>query len=285
MWIRRDNAFDAIIAPEIFAKAQKILARRRYRLSDQEALDRLAKLWRRKGRFSDKIISAANGVPSSSSYIARFGSLAVAYRLISLQFNRRYHVKTSPVVRAVHGRTVGELVANVERFGGSATFNEQDRLLTVDQRLKVSIRVAHPSSEGVARAKRWPLLKSKPTESDLTSVVRLDDSKSKAQDYYLLPTDRLPRSRDRQLRMSIRVFAEIYRYDSPRCVLPDLCRTIFDQAKRSAPAHPSQARSPHSVCNQENPCLSNQVTPVATTANKALPQKYERGRAALSERR
>ena len=44
MWIRRDKALEAIIAPKIFAKAQKLIAKRRQRMSDQEALAKLSAL-------------------------------------------------------------------------------------------------------------------------------------------------------------------------------------------------------------------------------------------------
>jgi hypothetical protein len=68
MWIRRDNAFKAIIATGLFAKAQEIISQRRRRLSDQEVLDRLFALWRQKGHLSEAIISAAKDVPHSSVY-------------------------------------------------------------------------------------------------------------------------------------------------------------------------------------------------------------------------
>src|SRR5437667_2754721 len=54
MWIRRANAHEAIIAPEIFQKAQKIIARRREGRSDQELLDQLTALWKRKGHLSSR---------------------------------------------------------------------------------------------------------------------------------------------------------------------------------------------------------------------------------------
>jgi hypothetical protein len=226
MWVRCDNAFEPIVAPRIFAKAQKILAQRRYRMSDAEALDRLAKLWRQKGRLSCNIIDAAKGVLSASTYIARFGSLTVAYNLIGLKFTGRcYRAESGPQVTAVVNQVVKEIVANVERFGGSATFNEQDRLLTVDQHLKVAIRAARPASEGGTRAQRWRLVRSLSSDSDLTLVIRLDASKSDVLDYYLVPTARLAKSKDGQLRMSKRVFAEQYRY----CSLERFYRTCVQQ--------------------------------------------------------
>jgi hypothetical protein len=111
-------------------------------------------------------------------------------------------------------RSRRKIVANVERFGGSATFNEQDRLLTVDQNVKVAIRVARPASEGRTRAQRWRLVRSLSSDSDLTLVIRLDESKSNALDYYLVPTNRLAKSKEGQLRMANRVFTEQYRYSS-----------------------------------------------------------------------
>jgi len=225
MWIRKDNAFQGIIAPEIFAKAQKILSKRRYRLSDQEALDRLAGLWRRKGRLSCAMIEKAKGLPSPSNYITRFGSLAVAYRLIGLEFKRRYYrAETSSHITAVIKEAVDAIVLYFERYGGSATFSDESRLLTINQSLKVSMRVARPISESHRGEQRYRLVKSACPSSDLTLVIRLDASKTKAHDYYLLPTDLLARSRDRQLRLCNRVFAERYRYENLGELSPTLTR-------------------------------------------------------------
>ena len=63
MWIRRDNAFEAIIPRALFAKAQKVLSDLEYRqtLTDQEILDKLKALWRKEGHLSMKILRGLQG--------------------------------------------------------------------------------------------------------------------------------------------------------------------------------------------------------------------------------
>lgn len=51
-------------------------------LSDEELLERLRALRKRKGNLSEDIINAAPGTPTSSTYRKRFGRLSEAYRLI-----------------------------------------------------------------------------------------------------------------------------------------------------------------------------------------------------------
>jgi hypothetical protein len=89
-WIRKNNALEPIVPPERFARAQKIIAKRRYRLTDQEALERLSALWRRKGHLSNDIVTTAKSVPDTSTYIRRFGSLTMAYDLIGFRPQPRY---------------------------------------------------------------------------------------------------------------------------------------------------------------------------------------------------
>jgi hypothetical protein len=152
MWIRRKEALEAIISPEIFAKAQRIISRRRQRMSDQEALDRLAALWRRKGHLSHEIIIAAKNVPDTSTYIKRFGSLTAAYKLIGFQPKPRYRwLETEGRDPVHHRRNVAGIVSSIEELGGNPSFDRKARLLRVNDGLTVSIGSARGDSEGAAR--------------------------------------------------------------------------------------------------------------------------------------
>src|SRR6185312_14884282 len=61
MWIRRDHAFKPIIPPALFARAQEVLSELQHgrTRSDEELLERLAALWRKKGHLSMEIMIAA----------------------------------------------------------------------------------------------------------------------------------------------------------------------------------------------------------------------------------
>jgi hypothetical protein len=214
IWIRRNNAFEAIIAPKLFAKAQKLISQRHI-LSDQEVLNLLSALWRRKGRLSEAIISAAKTVPHSSVYIRRFGSLMATYKRIGFHPKPRYrYAETAAKTESVISSVVDDIVFNVERRGGHVTFLSELHLLTINEGLKVSVCAACTISDGTIRARRWQVRRLKYTKTDLTLVIRMDASNAKVQDYYLLPTAELALTKDRKLRMSNRVFAEAYRHDS-----------------------------------------------------------------------
>ncbi|MCA8917395.1 MAG: recombinase family protein, partial [Planctomycetes bacterium] len=88
MWIRSDGAFDAIVEPKQFQKAQAIIAARNRRFSDEEMLERLTRLFQRHGYISGLVIDEADGMPSSGAYAHRFGSLLRAYSLVGFTPDR-----------------------------------------------------------------------------------------------------------------------------------------------------------------------------------------------------
>ena len=148
-WVRSENAFKGIIAPEIFAEAQKIRSERRHRLSDQEMLDLLSALWRKKGHLSEHIITAAKELPHSSCYSHRFDSLFAAYERIGFKAAPRYNYTGSRAkVETIINSVVDDVVSNVERLGGSVTYLGELHLLTINAKLTVAIGVATCVSDG-----------------------------------------------------------------------------------------------------------------------------------------
>jgi hypothetical protein len=59
MWIRKDNAFEGIIDPSLFQKAQEMIAIRAGALTDEEMLDRLRHCRRKHGTLSSKLIKSS----------------------------------------------------------------------------------------------------------------------------------------------------------------------------------------------------------------------------------
>ncbi len=214
-WIRRDNIFKGIIAPELFVEAQKIIAERRHIPSDQEMLDRLSALWRRKGRLSVSIITSAKDVPRPSSYVLRFGSLYTAYERIGFQPGCRYNFTGNRArVETIINSVVDDIVSNVERLGGSVTYLGELHLLTINQKLTVSIGVATPVSDGTIRTPRWQVRRLKYAKADLSLVIKMDRSNTEILAYYVLPSAHLKLDKNYRLRLAKYVFSEQYRHNS-----------------------------------------------------------------------
>ncbi|MCP3400203.1 recombinase family protein [Bradyrhizobium sp. CCGB20] len=81
LWTRF-RAFDPIVPPALFSKAQERLARFRRRWTTDEVRAGLERLLMKKGRLSQAIINEDKNIPSASFIAERFGSLRDAYAAI-----------------------------------------------------------------------------------------------------------------------------------------------------------------------------------------------------------
>lgn len=84
-WIRKDNAFEAIVPVDIFYTAQGIIRERSRRYTEQELIEQLKILYQKHGYLSGIIINESDSVPTTSVYSNRFGSLLRAYELVGWQ--------------------------------------------------------------------------------------------------------------------------------------------------------------------------------------------------------
>ncbi len=227
MWIRRDNAFKAIVSPELFALAQKrrLDLKNGRKETNEKILGRLKSLWRRKGHLSAHIIAKEKTVPDITVYVRRFGSLVKTYEQIGFKPKRRYsYAENGAKINSVICATATDIVGYVERLGGQASFLRELYLLTLNG-LTVVIAVAWSVSDGVLamrRSRRWEVRKIKYRKSDLVLVVRMDARNQRIQDYFLCPAENVPLTTDRmKLRISDKYFGE-FRLETFESVLAHL---------------------------------------------------------------
>lgn len=71
-----DGVFEPIVDRLLFDAAQVIIRERSHRLSSDEMLDCLRRLFAVRGYLSGLMIDEADSLPSSSAYQSRFGSLS-----------------------------------------------------------------------------------------------------------------------------------------------------------------------------------------------------------------
>ena len=266
MWVRRDNAFKSIIAPKLFAKAQKRLTESDYgrTLSDKQLLDRLAALWRKKGHLSLKIMMTTKGIPHCKTYARRFGSLANAFRLVGFKHKDRYCFKeTAAKFDRLICSVAQDIISDVEARRRSCTFLHELYLLTISSSVTVSIAVARRVSEGESfrGVPRWEVRRIKYEKSDLVLIVRLDATNTRIKDYFLLLTANLPRTKDKRIRITNRAFDE-FRHETLVGVMSALYQRL-----NMRPCRASQARAAEQTI---------EIRPV---------QKTDRPRAALIERK
>jgi DNA invertase Pin-like site-specific DNA recombinase len=186
-WIRADGVFEGIVEPEDFFKVREIVLARSQRLTDDEMLEKLRGLLKQQGRLSGIVIDEADGLPSSTAFQHRFGSLVTAYRLIGYDPGIDYSfIETNRKLRKQHPEIVASVVRRVQELGGVATWDEKTELLNLNGELRVSIVLCrHITTPG--GFSRWVVRLDAGLKPDITIAVRMDATNEGIRDYYLLP--------------------------------------------------------------------------------------------------
>jgi len=194
-WIKAPCAFDPIIDPEIFDRAQRHRKQRRIWLSNREMLARLESLLREKGRLSATLIDESDHLPDNSTYALRFGSLGNAYKLINYRprTNFRY-VDRGVFLAAKIKEAATDLIRLVERGGGSAVFDEAAELLTINGAITVSIYIAR-CTRIPGGGLMWRVNRRRYLAGDWIVALRPDLPCRNILDYLLLPAPGFPKQK------------------------------------------------------------------------------------------
>jgi DNA invertase Pin-like site-specific DNA recombinase len=187
MWIRANGAFPAIVDQGTFDAAQTIIQARSFRLSDAEMLNLLKTAFEREGCLSGIMIDETDGLPSSSAYRSRFGSLLRAYSLVGFRPRRDYrYIEINRMLRKLYPGIVDEIVGRLRVIGCTVQQDSETDLLSVNNEFTSSVVIARcrhmPSG-----AYRWRLRLDTGLSPDITVAVRMDAGNRTPLDYYLLP--------------------------------------------------------------------------------------------------
>jgi DNA invertase Pin-like site-specific DNA recombinase len=187
MWIRGNAAFESIVSPDLFLRAQEVIRERSRRYTDNELLDQLRQLLQRAGHLSGVLIDETEGMASSSVFRYRFGTLIRAYSLISYNPQRDYQfIETNRQLRLMHPRVVSHIIEEIRKLGGETAHNPSNDLITVNDEFTASIVLAK-SRQKEDGSFRWLIRVDAGLKPDITVAARLDSENREAIDYYLLP--------------------------------------------------------------------------------------------------
>lgn len=93
-WVMVSGAYEAIVDQKTFDRAQRVIRQRMNYKSNEQVLNELRALWKRRGILSESIISEARGVHVVSALRHRFGSMRKVYELLGFQPAPTYRVRT-----------------------------------------------------------------------------------------------------------------------------------------------------------------------------------------------
>jgi hypothetical protein len=185
--VRKEEAFPAIVEPELFYIAQGIIRGRSQRFTDEDLLAKLKGLYEGKGYLSGILINEAEEMPSASVYTHRFGSLIRAYELVGYRPDRDFaYLEINRQLRRLHPEIVQRTEAGIMDIGGEVYRDAGTDLLTVNGEFTASIVLAR-SRRTEAGSLRWKIRLDTGLCPDITIAVRLDADNAGILDYYLLP--------------------------------------------------------------------------------------------------
>jgi len=187
MWVRAEEAFDAIVDHETFYTARGIIQERNRHFSNEEMLTRLKTLLAVHPELTGALIDETDGMPSSSVYRARFGSLINAYRLAGYTPDRDYeYLAINRQLRQTHPQLVGDMVQDLQTMGATVERDESSEILVINGLYSASLYLARCRATA-AGSLRWRFRVPNVKIADLHIVVRMDPSNQQPTDYYLLP--------------------------------------------------------------------------------------------------
>jgi DNA invertase Pin-like site-specific DNA recombinase len=187
MWVRARGVYEAIVDRDLFDAAQELINERSRKLSDEQMLDGLRGLFAERGYLSGLIIDETDGLPSSSAYQGRFGSLLRVYELVGFTPLRDYrYVEINRALRQMHPLVVTATIGEIDRIGGTVDRDPVTDLLTVNGEFTASIVIAR-CRETDAGSLRWNIRFDTGLYPDITVAVRMDRPNLSPFDYYLLP--------------------------------------------------------------------------------------------------
>src|ERR1700722_14233638 len=228
-WVRADGVFPSIVDRALFERARAIIDQRGNHYSDEELLSLLQAVLEEEGSLSGLIIDERDGMPSSSLYRHRFGSLLRAYSLIGYAADRDYqYIEINRHIRETYPTLLAAIVAGLENAGGFVVCDPISHLLSINGEFTASIVLAR-SFETQAGALRWQIRFDTGLAPDVTVAVRLDRSNERPLDYYILPSIDMNMSRIRMAEDNA-LSLDAYRFESLDFLYSMAAQTSFREA-------------------------------------------------------
>jgi hypothetical protein len=150
-------------------------------------IDELRKLFHQHGKLSGILIDEVEGMPSSSVYRSRFGSLRRAYSLVGYTPERDYSfIEINRALRETHSRQIDEIAAQLAANGARVQGEPSTGVLNINGDFTAMLVIARCHTRPSGRCS-WLIRLEQSQDWDLTIAARMTENNSAILDYYLLP--------------------------------------------------------------------------------------------------
>jgi DNA invertase Pin-like site-specific DNA recombinase len=186
-WIVTPYAYPPVIDPDTFERVQVALKKRLTRPTDEELLDVLRRLLRRKGELTENIIKNARNVPNISLYYNRFGPFREIFKRIGYEPPPANFAKAES--RAISWKLRAQVLAQIaELFPQRAQFfcllARQRVVVQLDKSLTISLLMCR-SDRTRGGGLGWNIIPI-PSEREYTTLLcRLNKGNTEVHSFYL----------------------------------------------------------------------------------------------------
>ncbi len=209
-WARFEGAFEGIISRSMFERAQEIRAARALKITDEQVVARLRKIYRKHGVITAKLLKKDRFV-GVAAVRKRFGSLIPAYAFAGYRPTRDLtFIARDGAARRLRAATAEAMLngfltrgQSIERLSGACRF-----LINGEIRASVSVAQQRRSQRGNPR---W-LVKPGAGVDDIRIAVLMDGHSERARAYYFFPAGELRKEHMLSSRNSADI--EVFRSDS-----------------------------------------------------------------------
>ena len=187
MWVRADGAFQGVVDAEAFFVARGIIQERCRIFTNDELVEKLRQLLATHAKLSAFLIDDGDGMPSSSAYRTRFGSLVKAYNLAGYNPDRDYEfLEVNRHLRALYPNLLSDTIQQLTGIGATVTTDERTDQLVINDEYRASLVITR-CRQIPGGPLRWQITLDRQNPPDITIVVRMDAENERPCDFYLLP--------------------------------------------------------------------------------------------------
>jgi DNA invertase Pin-like site-specific DNA recombinase len=196
LWIRKENAFPAIVPRELFDLAGLRFKRMLPHPSKAAVFAKLNDLLARKGKLTLKTVASEADMPTMYMVKKHFGSFLQAYEelgyvgpLSTDAFGLR------DIALRVRREVLGNVTRDLREHGYSVKAIPNVAGVIVEGRVRVTVTVSRVTRTRKGSDPVWAVRTDLLAPSDALIVVRFDGRTRRVLDYYLLPRAPLPKFR------------------------------------------------------------------------------------------
>jgi DNA invertase Pin-like site-specific DNA recombinase len=185
MWIRRENAFEGLVDPDLYRRAESIAAARSRPHTNDELLQLLRAFLKRHRHATARTIDADPAMPCVQVYRERFGGLTEAYRRVGYTVSRDMsYIERDRNLRDMRRDFSTRVADELCRLKATTAYDWQSKTLIVNDSLTVRMVVTRCRSLGESHG--WLLRLGSAWKPDVTVIGRLAVGNSDFMDYFLL---------------------------------------------------------------------------------------------------